>query len=306
MGKKKNIKGINPEDQELIALKMGSNPAFDLTKSISISNSFKIDFKCKNEKQKDYLRNIKDKSKEICFGVGSAGTGKSIVALAGALSQLKDLSSPYEKIIIFVPISEQVEPALMMGFLKGDLLEKTEPYKQMVINNIEKVLELSGNGATSKSIAQYLVTSGLIEFQFLNFCKGKTYEKSIILVEEAEDLSIANMLLLLTRKGGPTCKIICMGDDKQISRRDLIKNRLNSGLKFAAEILSDMPEVSVTRFGNEDIVRDPLLTEIIDRFDNPEEYRSRMADEKIAIEEETVRIDKPLIPRSPIIEAIPV
>lgn len=281
MGRKKNLKGIDPEDQELIAMKMGGHPAPDLMKSINLSNAFRIDIKCKNEKQKTYLKQIKDPEKEICFGIGSAGTGKSIIAMSAALALVKDLSNDFKKIVVFIPTAECVSKSLSLGYLKGTLEDKTGPYLEMVKQNIEKVLKLSGNGYNSKSIADYLVASGIIEFQFLNFCKGKTFEESILYVDECEDFSKEDLLLLLTRKGGRTCKVICMGDDKQISRQDLRKNRNDSGLKFASEILEDMPEVAVTRFGNEDIVRDPLLTEIINRFEDPEGYRERKAKETV-------------------------
>ena len=87
------------------------------------------------------------------------------------------------------------------------------------------------------------------------------------MLEEAEDLSKEDMLLILTRKGGDTCKMFISGDDKQISRSDLRNRQERSGLRFAANILSDMKEVSVTEFNTDDIVRDKLLTEIINKFE---------------------------------------
>ena len=75
------------------------------------------------------------------------------------------------------------------------------------------------------------------------------------------------MLLLLTRKGGNTCKMIISGDDKQMSRTDLKNKKQLTGLRFASNVLRTMKEVSVTEFTNEDIVRDPLLSEIIKRFE---------------------------------------
>ena len=86
-------------------------------------------------------------------------------------------------------------------------------------------------------------------------------------MEEAEDYTKEDMLLLLTRKGGKTCKMFISGDDKQTSRNDIKNKKQITGLRFAANVLTTMKEVSVIEFIPEDIVRDPLLTEIIKRFE---------------------------------------
>ena len=125
----------------------------------------------------------------------------------------------------------------------------------------------NGHNAKPKELIEELINKGFIQFEFINFIKGKTFENCICVLEEAEDLSKEDMLLILTRKGGDTCKMFISGDDKQISRSDLRNRRERSGLRFAANILSDMKEVSVTEFNTDDIVRDKLLTEIINKFE---------------------------------------
>ncbi len=236
----------------------------DSVKSIKLPK-YKIAVKCKNQKQKDFINNLKNREKEICFGIGSAGTGKTYLSIAESLSLLKDTDNDYQKIIIFLTTCESTKE-LRIGFLKGVLDDKIEPYKQNSINTIEKILLNSGN-ANAKEITKELIDKNFIQFDLINFIKGKTYENCICILEEAEDLSREDMKLILTRKGGDTCKMICTGDTKQINREDLRKNNEKSGLKFASDILNGIPEVSTTVFNNEDIVRDKLLCEIIKRFE---------------------------------------
>lgn len=226
---------------------------------------YKLSIKCKNERQKEFIKSIRDPKNEICFGVGSAGTGKTWLSLSAALQLIKDESLPYKSIVIFIPCLESVT-ALKMGYLKGDLDDKTKCYKQNSFNNMIKILDLSGN-QNSKDIVSSLIAKNIIQFEFINFVKGKTFENCICILEEAEDYSKEDILLLLTRKGGNTCKMIISGDDKQMSRTDLKNKKQLTGLRFASNVLRTMKEVSVTEFTNEDIVRDPLLSEIIKRFE---------------------------------------
>lgn len=226
---------------------------------------YKLSVKCQNTKQKEFVKALKEPTHEICFGIGSAGTGKTFLSIATALSLLKDTSNEFNRIVIFVTTCESTKE-LQLGYLKGELQDKMEPYRQNSINTIEKLLEKSGN-TNAKELTRELIDLGFVQFDLINFIKGKTYENCICILEEAEDLSREDMKLILTRKGGPTCKMVCTGDTKQINRADLRKNTEKSGLKFSADILGDMEQVSVTKFNNEDIVRDPLLTEIITRFE---------------------------------------
>lgn len=269
MARKKNLKGVTQEEMDFIDERM-KNPSITTKETAYSMNAhalnYKVSIKCKNEKQKEYVRSMKDTGKEICFGVGSAGTGKTYLSLATALQLLKDDKNAYKNIIIFVPCLESVT-VLKMGFLKGDLDDKTKAYKQNAFNNMVKILESSGN-SNANEIVNSLVSQNLIQFEFINFVKGKTFSNCICVLEEAEDYSKEDILLLLTRKGGNTCKMFISGDDKQTSRTDLKNKKQITGLRFAADVLNDMNEVAVTEFGVEDIVRDPLLTEIIRRFEN--------------------------------------
>lgn len=240
------------------------------TENVQLENkknllNYTVKLTCKNEKQKQFINAVKNNQKEICFGVGSAGTGKTYLSLAIALKLLKTNSDKFKKIYIFVNPCESTR-SLSIGFLKGTFEEKIEPYIQNSINNIQKILESSNNKETNKIIGELLVNN-VINFEVINFVKGKTFEDCICVVEEAEDLSKEDILLLLTRKGGNNCKYIITGDDKQISREDIRKCKSIAGLTYAANVLKDLEEVSVTEFTTEDIVRDKLITKIIKKFE---------------------------------------
>ena len=104
MGRKKNLKGIDESDIELIESKMGYvERAIDNNILPQKVFDYKVNIKCKNKKQKDFLNILKDKEKIICFGIGSAGSGKSYISLSYALQALKDEETPFKKIICLVP-----------------------------------------------------------------------------------------------------------------------------------------------------------------------------------------------------------
>ena len=266
MGKKKNpLPELDEYDKGYIEAKMGrvtiDNQLID---SLNLKKAnYKVELKCKNKKQKEFLNQLKDSSKQICFGIGSAGSGKSYLSLGYALSQIKDISSPYEKIIILVPTLQSCSSTLNIGLLKGTRDEKLEPFLEADSCTMEKILKNSGN-SNPKMIVSDLISSGRIEFKLVNFARGITYSDSIILINEAEGYNADEMLLLLTRLG-ENCKCIITGDEQQAIRKDF-KN--GSGMKYAVEKLSGMEEITVTEFTDEDIVRNPIIGKILERWKN--------------------------------------
>ena len=260
MGKKKNLKGLEEEDMDLIDSKMnGRNINFISTLK---SFDYKVVIKCKNKKQKEFLNILKDDSNEICFGIGSAGSGKSYISLAYALQALKDDDNTYRKIICLVPTCEAGN--LSLGFLKGTLEEKIEPYLEADTYTMEKILSNSGN-YSGKQLIEGLIRNGVINYELVNFARGKTFDNCLILINEAENYSKEEMLLLLTRIG-ENSKIVITGDLEQLDRKDIKKNKMECGLEFALRKLKDMDEVSYVEFNNEDIVRNPLITKIINEW----------------------------------------
>lgn len=261
MAKKKNLKGIDESDLELINAKMTNNSCDMDIKQIK-SLEYKISIKCKNKKQKDFLSMLKDEKNVICFGIGSAGTGKSYISLSYALQELSDPSNSYKKIICLVPTCEAGN--LSIGFLKGTLAEKIEPYLEADTYTMEKILTNSDNYCSSQIIKQ-LIKFELVDYQLVNFSRGKTFDNSIILINEAENYSKEEMLLILTRIG-ENSKLIITGDLEQLDRKDIKKAKTPCGLEYAIEKLKDMEEVACIEFTNEDIVRNPIITKIIDNW----------------------------------------
>lgn len=270
MSKRKNLKnGLDELEMEFVEEKMKrESSAMDYLSSPSLKTqlktlSYKVSPKCKNEKQKEFLKQLKDKKKEICFGIGSPGTGKSFISLSYALQAVKN--GDYDKIIMVNQTVQAGSKINSLGFLKGDLYDKTIMFCESDKYTIEKILSLSGTIA-AKDYTNALVNSGIIQYEFLSFLLGKTFDNSLILVNEAEQFTKDDMRLILTRIG-ENSKLIITGDSKQVSH-SAIKNKTDiCGLTYAVKKLSCMDEVSITEFTDEDIVRNKLITKILQRFD---------------------------------------
>lgn len=269
MAKNKHLKGIDEDDLRIINEK--SKPS-SLSENYEYVNGFKnklklmnykLQIKCKNEKQKDFLNNLKDKSKLLVFGIGSAGTGKSYISLSYALKALKE--SDYEKIIMVVPTAQAVNKDMSFGFLKGELEDKTKPFKDVDRFTIEKILKNSDN-LNYKEIAGMLINGGYINYEYVNFLLGKSFDNALILVNEAEQYTKEDLRLILTRLGEGS-KMIITGDNKQTNRNVIVKGQKICGLDYASEKLADMDETAITTFTNEEIVRNPLITKILERID---------------------------------------
>lgn len=220
--------------------------------------AYNIKIKCKNEKQKQFLNILKNQKNEICFGVGSAGSGKSYISLSYALQMLKN-NNKFNKIIIIVPTIEAGN--MNLGFLKGTLEEKIAPYVEADSYTMEKILTNSGC-ANAKQVVKNLIKTEQICYELVNFARGKTFDNCIMLINEAENYSKEEMLLLLTRIG-ENCKIICTGDEKQMDRKDIKKSKEKCGMAYAYDKLSSLEEVDGITFNDGDIVRNPLITKIL-------------------------------------------
>lgn len=264
MGRKKNMQGLDAHEIEYINEKMGYNVIDRCDDIIHFSRSvdYKVEIKCKNKKQKDFLNLLRDDTKQICLGIGSAGSGKSFISLAYALEALKDPLTPYRKIVCFVPTCEA--GAMSVGFLKGTLEEKIEPYLEADTYTMMKILDKSGN-YSSRQILDNLIKNKIINYELVNFARGKTLDDSIILLNESENYSKEEMLLLLTRIG-ENSKIIISGDLQQLDRKDIKRKEKECGLKHAMEKLQDLDEFGLIEFTPEDIVRNPLIGKIINKW----------------------------------------
>ena len=167
------------------------------------------------------------------------------------------------KVIIIVPTVEASE-ATKIGLLPGDIEEKTRPYQLATRSTIEKILKLSGN-VGYKEEAAMLMNSGLVEFELLSYARGRTFDDAFIILDEAENLSKREALLLIGRMGEGNTKIAMLGDHVQCDRKDL-KSYNDCGLVHAKECLKGLSEVSVDEFDNSDIVRNSFITKVFDNW----------------------------------------
>ncbi|MCT4632875.1 MAG: PhoH family protein [Firmicutes bacterium] len=206
--------------------------------------------KPKTHGQKIYLNNIK--SKDVTFGVGPAGTGKTYLAVAMAVKAFKN--KEVSRIVITRPA---VEAGESLGFLPGDLQMKVDPYLRPLYDSLYDIL-----GA--ETYLKYK-ENGLIEVAPLAYMRGRTLDDSFIILDEAQNTTREQMKMFLTRFGFGS-KVVVNGDITQI---DLPKGK-ESGLKHALKVLKDVDEIGVVRLSAKDVVRHSLVKRIIDEYEKYE------------------------------------
>lgn len=201
----------------------------------------------RNPAQAYYLQQIL--SKDICFGIGPAGTGKTYLAVACAAQALAN--HEVDRIILVRPA---VEAGEKLGFLPGDIGQKVDPYLRPLY---DALFEMLGADRVGK-----LIERGVIELAPLAYMRGRTLNDALILLDEAQNTTIEQMKMFLTRMGQGS-KMIVTGDTTQI---DLPKH-IKSGLLHVQNILQDVKGVSFTRFTAKDVVRHSLVQRIVEAYD---------------------------------------
>jgi len=204
-----------------------------------------------SESQKKYYNILKNNQITICSG--PAGVGKSYVAMKAAIDLLSDLSTPYEKIIIVRPAVEAEEK---LGSLPGNVEEKLDPY---IFPSYYLMNKLIG-----KETRESLKNLDIIEVFALAYMRGMNIDNSILIFEEAQNSTPNQMKLLLTRIGFNS-KFFISGDLEQTDR---YKDKTQSGLYDAIHKFQNMDDVGVFEFKDSDIVRNPLITKILKKYEN--------------------------------------
>ena len=218
----------------------------------------KVDVKPKTENQKKLVQSIKEN--EIIIASGFPGTGKTFLACAEALKLLKNPENSFHKIILVKSVTTLKDEEI--GFLKGTMEEKMEPFMDSFLDNFNKII---GEGLTNR-----LREMKLIEIKPIAYVRGRSIDKSIIIIDEAQNISLDNMRTLMTRIGDNS-KIIILGDVKQ---KD-IRNKKESSLEVVIERFKDKKGFGTVELRNEeDIVRNPIIKVIEDIFDQLEEEKS--------------------------------
>ena len=200
----------------------------------------------KSKKQSEYLKALL--KEDIVLSVGPAGTGKSYLAVSAAVNML--MEKKVEKVILSRPA---VEAGERLGFLPGDLKEKVDPYLQPLY---DALYDLFGYEKVQRKIE-----TGEIEIAPLAFMRGRTLKNSFAILDEAQNASLTQIKMFLTRIG-ENSKIVVNGDPSQI---DLI-NKNHSGLLKSKKILQNIKEVKCIEFDHKDVVRHPLVSKIIQAY----------------------------------------
>ena len=200
----------------------------------------------RSEKQKSYVRALKEK--DIVISAGPAGTGKTFLAVAVALSML--LEKKIERIILSRPA---VEAGERLGFLPGDMKEKVDPYLRPLYDSLYDLLDFEK--------IQKKIEIGDIEIAPLAFMRGRTLKNSFAILDEAQNATDTQIKMFLTRIG-ENSKIVINGDPSQID----LPNKSYSGLVRSKKILGHLKEISTIDFDHLDVVRHPLVSKIVKAY----------------------------------------
>ena len=200
----------------------------------------------RSEKQKNYVRALKES--KIIISAGPAGTGKTFLAVAVALTML--LEKKIERIILSRPA---VEAGERLGFLPGDMREKVDPYLRPLYDSLYDLLDYEK--------IQKKIEVGDIEIAPLAFMRGRTLKNSFAILDEAQNATDTQIKMFLTRIG-ENSKIVINGDPSQID----LPNKSLSGLNRSKKLLGHLKEISVVDFDHFDVVRHPLVSKIVKAY----------------------------------------
>ena len=205
----------------------------------------------RSEKQKEYVRALREK--EIIISAGPAGTGKTFLAVAIGLTML--LEKKIERIILSRPA---VEAGERLGFLPGDMKEKVDPYLRPLYDSLYDLFHFEK--------IQRMIEIGDIEIAPLAFMRGRTLKNSFAILDEAQNATDTQIKMFLTRIG-ENSKIVVNGDPSQID----LPHKLASGLDRSKKLLSHLNEISVVDFDHLDVVRHPLVSKIVKAYSNSDD-----------------------------------
>lgn len=251
---------IYPNDIDYAVRILSGDPSADLKKifrdEVYISSTKKV-ITPKTINQKMYIDSIRNF--DIVFGIGPAGTGKTYLAMAMAISSL--IQKEVNRVVLARPA---VEAGEHLGFLPGDLYEKVNPYLRPLYDALHDMMDFKS--------ATRLIQQGVIEVAPIAFMRGRTLNDSFVILDEAQNATSEQMKMFLTRLGFSS-KSVITGD---ITQTDLPNGKV-SGLIEAMHILDDIKGIQFVFFSKEDVIRHPLVQEIIEAYEKMEkkEHLSR-------------------------------
>ena len=237
-----------PEDHLQLML-AGDSELLEAPEDAIVLSTRRADLRGRTATQSLYLQNIA--THDITFGIGPAGTGNTLLAVASAVDALE--RSSVQRIVLTRPA---VEAGERLGFLPGDLAQKVDPYLRPLY---DALYELMGHDKVQKAFER-----NAIEIAPLAFMRGRTLNNAFVILDEAQNTTPEQMKMFLTRIGFGS-RAVVTGDVSQI---DLPKGAM-SGLIDAERVLKRVKGIAITRFTSADVVRHPLVARIVDAYDAP-------------------------------------
>ena len=244
---KSNEKAIEEDDVHTLINEKNSQTKLHGHRTVEVPTRKKI-IKSRSPNQSLYMDNIKNN--DINFAIGPAGTGKTYLAVACATEALE--LGLVKKIIFIRPA---VEAGEKLGFLPGDMAEKVNPYLRPLYDALYDMLGFE--------TADKLVQQNIIEIAPLAFMRGRTLSDAFIILDEGQNTTVDQMKMFLTRMGFNS-KMVITGDISQID----LNIGIRSGLVHAVDILSNCPGIIFNKFEGKDIVRHPLVQEIVKAYES--------------------------------------
>jgi len=255
-------------DEDILDIIKGKHPKADAVKGVIVYNLSGRPIKSRSENQQRLVDAFQ--KDDMIFATGPAGTGKTYLSIALAVKALKEKA--IRKIILSRPA---VEAGEKLGFLPGDMKEKIDPYLQPLYDALEDMLPAVK--------LQDLIEKNVIQIAPLAFMRGRTLNDAVVILDEAQNTTPAQIRMFLTRMGWNT-KMIITGDMTQI---DLPRGQ-KSGLPEAISILKDVEGIAFINLDGKDIVRHKLVTKIVNAYENHDRKELNAAGET----KETTRIGK--------------
>ena len=240
-------------EEDILEIVKGKKTTNEMPEGVVVYTMAGKPVKPRSEKQQQ-LVDAFNKS-DMVFAVGPAGTGKTYLSIALAVKALKDKT--IKKIILSRPA---VEAGEKLGFLPGDMKDKIDPYLQPLYDALEDMLPAAK--------LQDMMEKHVIQIAPLAFMRGRTLSDAIVILDEAQNTTCAQLRMFLTRMGWNS-KMIITGDMTQID----LPSHTKSGLKEALEILRDIEGICVVELGQKDIVRHKLVTRIVNAYEKNEKQK---------------------------------
>jgi phosphate starvation-inducible PhoH-like protein len=223
----------------------GVDAGADEAGEVSVQTRHKL-IRPRGPNQTAYMTSIRDK--DLAFGIGPAGTGKTYLAVACAIDALEQ-----EKVRRIVLVRPAVEAGERLGFLPGDMSQKVDPYLRPMY---DALYDMMGADRVTR-----LIERNIIEIAPLAFMRGRSLNESFVILDEAQNTSVEQMKMFLTRIGFGS-RAVVTGDVTQVD----LPNGQESGLKNSIRILKDVSDIAFTYFSPKDVVRHPLVQRIVEAY----------------------------------------